>query len=111
MDSLSFQNWLRMNSLTLNVSKTKYIAFSINSRGQPGKECTLKLHECQNNNLQCSCPIITKEESIKYLGVDIDKNLRWDVHINGIIKKLTKLTYFFKNLRNILTRKDITKVY
>lgn len=105
------QNWLKANSLTLNVNKTKYLTFSKNKRGQPMNEHTLQLHECQNNFPQCSCPHITQTKSIKYLGIEIDEKLQWDSHIDRTSKKLTKLIYFFKKLRNILSTRDLKRVY
>lgn len=105
--------WLRQNSLTLNVNKTKYLTFSITARGQPNEEYALKLHDCQRINVtqSCHCPTITHSRNIKYLGVEIDENLRWDSHINSITKKLTKLMYYFRNVRNILNKNDLYKVY
>lgn len=105
------QNWLKANSLTLNVSKTKYLTFSKNKRGQPMNEHTLKLHECRNKYPQCSCPHIVQTNTIKYLGILIDDKLHWDAHIEGTSKKLTKLIYSFKKLRNILSTRDLKRVY
>lgn len=107
------QKWLKQNSLTLNVNKTKYLTFSITARGQPAEDYALKLHDCQGKDLtqSCHCPTITHSKNIKYLGIEIDENLRWDSHINSITKKLTKLMYYFRNIRNILSKNDLYKVY
>lgn len=109
------QNWLKRNSLTLNVNKTKYLTFSITARGQPEDDFNLKLHTCQDNyqnqGLSCHCPTIAHSKSIKYLGIEIDDNLRWNAHIEVITKKLTRYIYFFRAIRNILNINDIKKVY
>jgi len=83
----------------------------MNRRGQPRNEHTLKLHECQNSLPQCTCTQITQTNCIKYLGVEIDDKLRWDSHIHRTSKKLIKLIYFFKKLRNILSSKDLQRIY
>jgi len=107
------QRWLKTNSLTLNVSKTKYLTFSITARGQPDHDYALKLHECQETSLtySCHCPTIIHSSSIKYLGIEIDQNLRWDSHISSITKKLSTLMFFFRNIRNIISKKDLYNVY
>lgn len=110
------QNWLKRNCLTLNVNKTKYLTFSKTARGQPSEDFNLKLHSCQgiyqkNQGLSCLCPTIAHSKSIKYLGIEIDDNLRWNSHIDVITKKLTRYIYFFRNIRNILNINDIKKVY
>ena len=36
-----------------------------------------------------------QEESVKLLGVLIDKDLNWEIHINNVLKKLLKLTTYY----------------
>jgi len=43
--------------------------------------------------------------SIKYLGLHIDANLKWDVHINYINNMLRTFFYIFKSLRSVLNVK------
>lgn len=46
-------NWLSNNLLTLNLAKTKYLAFSSSKRSQPRNETlSLKAHSCYNSNTQ-----------------------------------------------------------
>lgn len=53
----------------------------------------IKIHDvnCKFNN--CSCNSINKLENVKYLGITIDQNVKWDAQTNNIIMKLRKLHY------------------
>jgi Reverse transcriptase (RNA-dependent DNA polymerase) len=105
-------SWLNTNLLTLNKSKTKYIPYAITSRTVPSPDKILKLH-INNCNLQskCTCYEIQSVESIKYLGIIIDKNLKWDEHITSTIKKIRNILFVFYRLRNILCRRTMFTIY
>lgn len=104
-------DWLDWNLLTLNISKTKYIAFSIRSDGQPPPS-TLRIisHRCQQP-LGCSCLEIMPTTEIKYLGVHIDKHLNWKSHIQSLSGRIRKLIYIFKTLRQVCDIGQIMSVY
>ena len=58
--------------------------------------------------------IIEKVNQMKYLGVIIDKNLKFKNHIEYICKKIDKNISFFKqieNLDSILTEVNILYIY
>lgn len=61
-------DWLCANRLTLNTSKTFYQIYSITNRLP-----NLTLHLNENP--------ISRSESVKYLGVTVDENLKWKTHI------------------------------
>ena len=56
------------------------------------------------------CGFGLQEESVKLLGVHIDENLSWKIHVNSIVKKISKANYLLwrhgKKL-NIFTKKVI----
>jgi len=49
--------------------------------------------------------IVSIDISIKYLGIYIDENLKWSIHINHINNTIKKIFYIFKSLRYILNCK------
>lgn len=61
------KTWLDSNSLTLNITKTKYIPFSIDKRGRPRKMPNIYIQDCDNNSLSCNCEPIESVKEIKYL--------------------------------------------
>ena len=106
------KQWLDSSLLTLNKDKSHFIAFSMAAATQPAKD-HIKLHKNTCNLLgDCTCEIkIYKTDMVKYLGVYIDKYLRWDKHVEYVTTKLRKLIYKFLQLRQILNRKTLKMVY
>ena len=74
-----FQTWFNANKLSLNVSKTKYSFFHPLSFTD---NIPLLLPKLKINN---TC--ITRETTMKFLGVLLDENMTWQNHINCIEKK------------------------
>lgn len=103
-------DWLMKSKLKLNIEKTKFMAFSLTTAGQPSYE-SIPVHSQGCAFLDCDCPAIAKEYSIKYLGVYIDQFLRWDVHVENTINKIKGLIYMFYNLRNVLDENILLRVY
>ena len=71
--------WPSESYLSVNITKTKFVCFSIYNRDLPNIS-TLKLHDfiCSSeNNINCNCKSeLHSVKNIKYLGVCIDQNLR-----------------------------------
>lgn len=104
------QNWLNMSLLSLNVTKTKYLTFSLTVTDQPSIS-ELYIHKnCPKLN-NCGCPSISKTNCIKYLGVWVDQYLRWNEHTEHLSKRLRGLIYKFYQLRDILDNKNLIMVY
>lgn len=104
-DDLSLiKNWFDNRLLTINFNKTHYLPLSCNKSSQPTFE-SLEI------NIRGALCTVLPEKNIKYLGVFIDSHLRWDVHINYIIKKLQTIIYKFKYLKNILDFDQLKMLY
>lgn len=104
--------WLDSNILTLNYKKTQFMPFTIYENNQPNLD-TLTIHDhyCNISN-DCNCNIsIQKTECVKYLGVIIDKNLRWNKHTEHISKCLRKTFYIFKQFREFMPVNLLYKFY
>lgn len=94
--------WLDSFKLSLNVAKTNYIAFSHTSVNRPMYN-SLHIH-CLNDP-------IASVDSTKYLGIVIDKHLRWDHHILRLSKNIRKLIHKFYIIREILNRQLLILTY
>ena len=57
-------DWLKVNKLTLNVNKTKFMLFSNSISNLPG-------------NVTFNNTVLEKVDTIKFLGLTIDENLSW----------------------------------
>ena len=103
------QEWFDRNLLTLNIDKTKFLAFSAKQTELP-RNIFLKLHSCQNRE-QCNCPTVVQESSVRYLGVLVDDKLKWDLHCVEVAKKIRKVAYKFILLRNVMNDTLLKSIY
>lgn len=105
------KRWLDNNTLTMNVTKTKYIEFSINaSLSIPVNQ--IKICACPLTNVNiCDCPNLERVTKIKYLGIIFDSNLKWKEHIITTANKLRKSIYFFRQTRNFLNLNQLKTIY
>ena len=94
-----FCEWCTKNQLMINLQKTVLINFY----NKIEKSSTF--HPIiQNHTLK---PI----KSTKFLGLIIDSQMSWDLHIDFISKKLNKAYYIIKNLKNKLEPVSLMSVY
>lgn len=88
------KRWLDSSKLTLNSDKTLYIAFSMNDANRPSFT-SIKMNETDIT--------IAETNTIKYLGIRIDKNLKWNNHIQDLTNKIRSLIpKFYTIRRNII---------
>lgn len=73
-------NWVQHNQLVLNIAKTKSIVFGSRHRLVNNPVLNLSIN---NNNIE-------QVNSIKLLGLTIDKSLSWSNHIKNIVSKIGK---------------------
>ena len=93
-------DWLCVNKLSLNVSKTKAMTFSFKQR------TILELPKLNINNIE-----LENVNNLKFLGINIDKNLCWETHINYIANKLSRTNGTISRLKNILPTKILRMIY
>lgn len=103
--------WLRNNVLTLNVAKTKYVAFAHRSNVLPPRSLSITAHTCWLTHQPCVCPSLQRTNNIKYLGVTLDQFLSFKPHIDVLVTRLRKLIYIFKSLKHVADRRTIKMVY
>ena len=53
---------------------------------------------------------ITRKENFKYLGLMLDFNLRWHLHINNIVKKCRFFLYICEKL-SYLPKRVLESIY
>jgi hypothetical protein len=88
-DSITFVNeWCENNFLQLNVTKTKELVFNFRK--------TVMIEPVAIDNVE-----VEIVRSYKYLGVAIQNDLKWNVHIDSQIKKANKGMYQVRCLRNL----------
>ena len=87
-------DWSASHGLVLNMNKCKTMYF---------EKSTLVSHTTINNIPLCT--------DIKILGVTINNQLKWDKHINLIIRTSSSRLYAIKVLKPFLTKKQLLIIY
>lgn len=98
------KNWLEHHLLTVNLKKTSYLPFSCNNSRTP------TFGSIQINTMG-EQHILLPEKKVKYLGVMIDSNLKWNEHIQFVCKKLRMILYMFKYLKSMLSFRQAKILY
>ena len=89
-DLKNLSNWLKANKISLNVGKTELVLFT-SSRKQ--LDCDLKI--------KLNGKRLYETDSVKYLGIQIDKRLTWKQYVNHVALKLNKANAMLSKLRRI----------
>jgi len=100
----------------LNTSKTKIIKYCLrndtNITEQP--HWNVKIHDesCSGTNLSsCDCPTIEHVTSVRYLGVMIDKNFSWKIHIQRTVNKVRFGLFILKKMAFVASSQFLKRLY
>ena len=93
--------WLDRNCLTLNIKKCHYVHFKREKR---------RIRE-GNLNILINDVSLERCTFTKHLGVNIDENLTWNVHLNHVCKKVSKYVPVLFRIRNSLSRISLKMLY
>ena len=99
-DLKNLTNWLNANKISLNASKTELVFFKP-KRKHIELDLKIKLNRKR----------LFSTESVKYLGVQIDKELNWKTHIDFIALKLNRAIAMLYKLRDFVIPKTLISVY
>lgn len=89
--------WFKSNKLLLNGKKSSFIHFSYNNS--------------ESKPLFIDNDKINEVNDTKFLGVMIDKELKWGPHISNLCKKLSKSVGIITRLRNELDSQTMLTLY
>jgi len=83
------QRWCNNNGIQLNTSKTQIM--------------TIKKSRSLN--------IVPQQLEIKLLGVVFNSHMKWDNHINYLVRKAARNIYLLRTLKSYLPKKDLKIIY
>lgn len=95
---IKVNDWLKVNKLSVNYSKTKYIMFT---NKKINKDITLMIDNYK----------LDRVSEIKYLGVVLDESLKWKSHIDLIKTKISRGSYILAKLRHYVPISVLKMVY
>ena len=90
-------NWLNINKLTINISKTFYLIFT--------------RRKLENISISLCNQQLKRKNSIKFLGVIVDDKLCWREHINYICKKISKSIGIIRKIKDSLNEQSKIMLY
>ena len=93
------REWLDINKLSLNKSKSKYMIFHV-----PNKDIQYLTFKIDN-------VIIEKVDEFSFLGLTIDTNLNWKRHSEKICNKCAKMIGILNRLKYVLPHGIKTMLY
>ena len=91
--------WLCLNRLSLNISKTNFVIF--HAINKPNNNVTILINK----------QAIHEVKYVKYLGILIDSHLTFKDHINELNKKISRAIGILYRLRQYVTTKILCNVY
>lgn len=92
-------NWMDRNNLNINLSKTQIIQF------QSYNTNALQLRVNYGGSL------VEETNSVKFLGLHIDKHLNWKHHIDYICNRLNRFVYALRRLRKTVSVEAANTAY
>ena len=101
-DELScVQEWLNVNKLSLNVSKTKYMIFHHRQR---------KIDEFIPD-IRINDSLIERVTDFNFLGLQIDQHLNWNAHIRKCSNKISRTLGVMNRLKRYLPTEILRVLY
>ena len=92
--------WIIINKLSLNASKTKFMVFSM-----PQKKVVIP-------RLKFADTEIESVDQFNFLGITLDKHLNWNAHINQLFwKKISRNTGILNKIKLFLPRRILKTIY
>ena len=88
ISATEIDSWLKSLKLAISFDKSRLMFFSKDGGEFKNNSCRIQIDNCILNN----CGFI------KYLGVYIDSNLKFEIHIKYLIEKVSKLFNMFRCL-------------
>jgi len=90
--------WLCLNRIKLNVDKTKYLVFSYMGYHELNSICI------DRSEIECV-------KYIKYLGLYLDNNLRFNEHISRVSTKVARSVGVLSKIRDLVPRSVLRMLY
>ena len=93
--------WLEINKLSLNVTKSKFMVFHTQHKHRAIKPPVPKIN---NTNIEIV-------EQFKFLGLTLDSNLNWEKHSDNITNTCSQIIGILNRLKHILPQSITIMLY
>ena len=96
-----FANWCITNSLTINIAKTKIMAFGSRQKVKRAKKVVVKLGGEE----------LKQVPSYKYLGMILDSTLNYNLHVNQVIRTVIHKLILLSKMKKYLMDDVALSIY
>ena len=101
-DLVSLSEWLSLNKLTMNLTKTKYITYTLSNRNtKPSGDLKIILNGTD----------IERVDEYKFLGIYVDEHLTWKPHMNKILSKIRRNLGVVRKISCFMNRKTLIQLF
>ena len=98
--------WLTLNKLNLNIKKSNFVIFRPYQKRLSFQPKIRIFDNEKNMNISLEC-----KNYVKYLGILIDSNLSWKIHIEYIALKISKIVGLIAKLRHFVPLHTLLNIY
>ena len=98
--------WLTSNKLNLNIKKSNFVIFRPYQKSLSFQPKIRIFDNEKNMNISLDC-----KNYVKYLGILIDSNLSWKIHIEYIALKISKIVGLIAKLRHFVPLHTLLNIY
>ena len=91
--------WLKLNRLSLNVVKSKFMMFHM-----PQKKFSSLLLTIDNTQIE-------RVTTFNFLGITLHENLKWDAHVHHISNKISRVIGIISRLKNYIPAHILLTLY
>ena len=93
--------WCVANQLSINSEKTNVVLFHANNKPIPEN------FDC----IQTTYLTIDRVKCVQYLGLMIDENLYWHMHVEHVYSSLVKYFGIFNHIKTMISKKIARQLY
>ncbi len=93
-------DWFKANKLTLNLDKTSFVLFQPN-RAAINEDVSLTIDDIS----------IMREHTVKFLGLYLDEQLKFDTHVKHVCSKLSKNLYMLRSVMHVVPKWALRTLY
>ena len=103
--------YMLMNQLHINMGKSVYMHFGPNLNFSERMTCARVRQYGSHNIIKIASQKLKKVDRVKFLGVIIDEDLKWEPHIQHLIKKLNSSIVMIKRIIKFIPKSEYMKIY
>ena len=97
---INISSWFKCNKLSLNISKTNFMQFQ-----------TVHSHTDHQYSIEIDNKPLERKDSIKFLGIIIDKNLTWNHHLSNVSSQISRGIGILYRVKNLLSKCTLLSLY